>query len=222
VWCTMKNSCLLLMALCLGALWPGLLHAQRFTDNGDGTVTDHQTNLMWEKKTPAGTRGAHDVNNRYTWCGRSGEHFVCTDQTEPPNGTVFTQFLYALNHGTSENGDSSIGCFDAHCDWRLPTIVELRTIFDSTQGECAGLRGACIDPIFGPTFFGTTTVGVHTDPDNSFYWSLTSYVPTPPLPPSATGAWVVNFGYLLRRAIDVGALSKGADTYARAVRSATP
>ena len=25
--------------------------ATRFTDNGDGTVTDHQTGLMWEKKT---------------------------------------------------------------------------------------------------------------------------------------------------------------------------
>ena len=31
----------------------GSLHAQRFVDNGDGTVTDHQTGLMWEKKLAA-------------------------------------------------------------------------------------------------------------------------------------------------------------------------
>ena len=36
-------------------------------DNGYGTVTDHQTGLMWEKKTPAGSGSVHDVNNKYTW-----------------------------------------------------------------------------------------------------------------------------------------------------------
>ena len=216
----MRKASLTLSAVCILLLWAGVLHAQRFTDNGDGTVTDHQSGLMWEKKTPAGGGGVHDVKNQYTWCARNGIFNVCLDRSEPPNGTVFTEFLYGLNRGTSVNGDSSNGCFTGHCDWRLPTIVELRTIFDAAQGECGGGIGACIDPIFGPTFFGTETVGIHTTPANSFYWSSTSFVPSPPLPPEAAGAWVVNFGFELRGNISVGALAKGAATYVRAVRGA--
>jgi hypothetical protein len=45
----------------------------RFVDNGDGTITDNQTELMWEKKcAPDGSTdplNLHDVDNHYTWAG---------------------------------------------------------------------------------------------------------------------------------------------------------
>jgi hypothetical protein len=56
-------------------------HSERFHDNGDGTVTDHKTGLMWEKKTGivgnpvqctssgGGCPDAHNVNNTYAWNG---------------------------------------------------------------------------------------------------------------------------------------------------------
>jgi hypothetical protein len=47
----MRKTSLTVAAVCATLLWAGVAHAQRFTDNGDGTVTDHQTGLMWEKKT---------------------------------------------------------------------------------------------------------------------------------------------------------------------------
>jgi hypothetical protein len=37
----------------------------RFVDNGDGTVTDTRTGLMWEQKTDDGS--IHDKDNVYTW-----------------------------------------------------------------------------------------------------------------------------------------------------------
>src|SRR5437867_1000755 len=37
----------------------------RFVDNGNGTVTDRKTCLVWEKKTA----GLHHVNNVYAWAG---------------------------------------------------------------------------------------------------------------------------------------------------------
>jgi len=37
----------------------------RFVDNGDGTVTDNMTGLMWEKKD--NSSGIHDMDNIYTW-----------------------------------------------------------------------------------------------------------------------------------------------------------
>src|SRR5262249_769349 len=46
-----------------------------FVDNGDGTITDTRTGLMWEKKDQSG--GLHDVNAHYVWLG------VCNDNTPP-------------------------------------------------------------------------------------------------------------------------------------------
>jgi hypothetical protein len=39
--------------------------ARSYTDNGDGTITDNVTGLMWEKKSDDG--GIHDKDNMYTW-----------------------------------------------------------------------------------------------------------------------------------------------------------
>ena len=36
-----------------------------YTDNGDGTITDNNTGLMWEKLSHDGS--IHDVNNTDTW-----------------------------------------------------------------------------------------------------------------------------------------------------------
>jgi hypothetical protein len=133
----MRKTSLTVAAVCATLLWPGLAHAQRFTDNGDGTVTDHQSGLMWEKKTPAGSGDVHDINNRYTWGNW--------------DGTVFTVFLGTLNNGADQNGPNNVdspitGCFANHCDWRLPSVVELRSIL---AAGCPTVP--CIDPAFGPT-----------------------------------------------------------------------
>lgn len=120
--------------------------AARFFDNGDGTITDTSTGLQWEKKTDDGT--VHDKDNTYLWS--------LTLNTKP-DGTVFTDFLATLNSnclGTSGDGSTVTAGFAGHCDWRLPTIAELRTILDCSFS-------ICINPIFGPTFAG-------------FYWSSTT------------------------------------------------
>src|SRR5882757_2638486 len=123
----------------------------RFIDNGDGTISDTQTGLMWEKKTAnpglPDRSNVHDVKNRYVW----------SDLGAAPNGSAFTKFLYGFNGGTSPDGTSTSGCFAGHCDWRLPLIEELAGIVDKTQGRCGGGRsGACIDPILGPRWHPPT------------------------------------------------------------------
>jgi hypothetical protein len=186
----MRKTSPTVAAVCAALLWAGLAHAQRFTDNGDSTVTDHQTGLMWEKKTPAGS-GVHDVNKKYTWS--NGTDFV-------PSGTAFTVFLATLNNGADENAgyapggepiDSPItGCFANHCDWRLPSIVELRSI------KAAGCPTVpCIDPAFGPTQADT-------------YWSATTQIA------NTRTTRNVNFGNGSNQL-----LSKTGGAYVRAVRS---
>src|ERR1700761_2725007 len=117
----------------------GVAEAQNhhYRDNGDGTVSDQDTGLMWEKKT--GTVGddtlpfcrtandcpdVHNVGNRYQWNNqrvRGGE---------APDGSVFINFIARLNGDVSLDGKTITGCFANHCDWRLPNIDELETIVD--------------------------------------------------------------------------------------------
>jgi hypothetical protein len=122
-------------------------------DNGDGTVSDLNTGLMWEQTTGTiggtNTGDVNDVNNQYTW----------SSSGTAPDGTAFTSFLAILNNGISTDGGPSTpitGCFANHCDWRLPSIVELQGIVNTSDVPP-------IDPIFGPTqlsfgYWSTTTV----------------------------------------------------------------
>jgi len=141
--------------------------AQRFVDNGNGTVTDHETGLQWEQKTTTVGSGVnladpHDVDNPYTW------NTVIGGTT--PNGTAFTDFLLRLN-GASSDGVTLTGCFAGHCDWRLPTVVELQTILLKPY-PCE--THPCIAPVFGPTVA-------------SAFWSATTDATNP------LSAWFVYF-----------------------------
>ena len=57
-----------------------------WSENGDGTVTQCSSGLVWEMKTDDGT--IHDVDDKYTW------------STNPPwdfDGTAKTDFIDVLN-----------------------------------------------------------------------------------------------------------------------------
>ena len=99
----------------------------RFTDNGDGTITDRLTGLMWERKCD-NCASPHGVGDTYRW-------------TSPAPDAV-DKWLAQLN---GENGKGYAG----HGDWRLPTITELVGIVD--YGRKPNGMAAAIDPAFGPT-----------------------------------------------------------------------
>ena len=75
-----------------------------YTDNGDGTISDRNTNLMWEKLSDDG--GIHDWDNRYTW------------------QRAFNVKVALLNHEP---------CFAGYCDWRLPNRRELDSLVDAER-----------------------------------------------------------------------------------------
>jgi hypothetical protein len=81
-------------------------------DNGDGTVTDNATGLMWEKKTGTvnstycpgnSTTDVHDVNNCYTWS-------VALTDIADPTGTLYDVLLWQLNGIVFPGGGSGLFC----------------------------------------------------------------------------------------------------------------
>jgi hypothetical protein len=163
--------------------------ACRYGVNGDGTATDYDTGLQWEQKdnldgTP-NPADPHDADNTYPWSA-SGT---------APNGAAFTGFLASLNDCPSSDGTTLTGGFAGHCDWRLPSIVELAGILDLTAPGCDTVS-ACIDQtVFGPTVANS-------------YWSATTLATFP------NDAWFVGFGFG-----GVHFDSKINDSYVRGVRS---
>lgn len=121
----------------VGQRMPGAFGAGRWLENGDGTATDVSTGLVWELKSgldgTADPTNLHDADNRYGWCADANRNAECDDPSNPPDGSAFVEFLAALNGGTSADGTTTTGCFAAACDWRIPTVEELVTLWDDGQ-----------------------------------------------------------------------------------------
>ena len=114
---------------------------RRFVHNGDGTICDSRTGLMWEKKNGAdgvpNLSNPRDVDNVYTWSADGS--------SLDPNGTVFTDFLARLNGEIAETVASEQ--LAGYRDWRLPTLAELQTLHPDS---CTG-SPCVVHPIFLPT-----------------------------------------------------------------------
>ena len=118
--------------------------AKSFTDNGNGTVTDNRTGLVWAKKSDDGS--IHDADDRYTW-GLS------------MTGTMVTTFLASLN---------TPPCFAGHCDWRIPNRNELVSLVD------LGSYGPATFPAFDDACTPGCTVTTCSCTRNGSYWTSTT------------------------------------------------
>ncbi|HYB98861.1 MAG TPA: DUF1566 domain-containing protein [Candidatus Limnocylindrales bacterium] len=78
-----------------------------FRDNGDGTITDLATGLMWEKLADDGT--IHDMDNAYTWADAFADKIIQLNTT----------------------------MFAGYDNWRLPNIFELVTLLDLGSADTA-------------------------------------------------------------------------------------
>jgi hypothetical protein len=117
-----------------------------YVDNGDGTITDLNTGLMWEKKGDDG--GLHDKDNVYVWSG---------------NGTQETIWDW-LDDVNAEGGSG----FAGHSDWRVPNVKELQSIVDYER------FGPAVGGAFNDCTTNGCSNTVCSCTQSQGYWSSTS------------------------------------------------
>ena len=115
-----KSSSLSVRAVC------GEQSVSFYTDNGDGTVTDTTTGLMWQQM----------------W-----------QQTSPNIASTWSQALSYCENLT----------LGGHTDWRLPTIKELRSLVDYSQGSPAISLVYFPNTLSDACWSSTTNSGSSTD-----------------------------------------------------------
>jgi hypothetical protein len=202
--------------------------AGRFCDNGNGTITDTQTGLIWEEKNYA------DANIPYQWAGRC----TVSGETCQPDANSAAACAAATGGATgcAECGPSAGACiisvsnpktvwtwllqlnatnFAGKSDWRIPTSAgccgtptgdsaELETIQAAQYPNC--VTSPCVPAVFNTNCTPGCTHCSCTAANN--YWSASSYYIIP------YRAWDVDFA-----TGGIGTASKWGDiAYVRAVR----
>jgi hypothetical protein len=178
----------------------------RFVDNADGTITDHKTRLMWEKKVALDGKldyaNLHDADDYYPWSGyctvtsnhcqpTAAASAACTAGVEgDPTGcaacTGGDGTCNAARTIWTWVGDLNAGSFAGHADWRVPKRAELQSIID---------YNASTSPVVNAAFDGASCGGACTDvtaaacscTKTPTYWSSSTFVLDP------IAAWLVDF-----------------------------
>lgn len=178
---------------------PAFGAALSYTDNGDGTITDDNTGLVWEKKIARNNApnfaDPHDADNIYPWrghctpfnvnggtkaeCGIDADCTVAGETCNSNTGTAVTtifEWVAALNAAG----------FAGHTDWRIPNVRELHSVVHYDR----------FNPSIDPAFHGVSCGAGCTNPADPAcsctvaleYWSATTWEGNQPFT-----AWVVSF-----------------------------
>lgn len=125
----------------------------RYRDNGDGTITDLESGLMWEQKVE----------------GASGAIACLTALHSVDARCTIEQAMGAWIDAVNTEGGTGYAGYD---DWRVPNAKELQSIVDYSR--CfpnPNIDNACVDraaihPVFGPA-------------SPTLHWTSTPYLLNP-------------------------------------------
>jgi len=125
-----------------GVAWPN----PRFTDNGDGTVTDNLTGLVW-------LQNANCASGTKSW-------------TE---ALAFAHALYDGWTGDGSGGDCDLTDGSTVTQWRLPNVLELQSLIAWQYSSPALSNDA------GDGKWTSGAGSAFTSVQSNYYWSSTTY-----------------------------------------------
>ncbi len=147
----------------------------RFCDNGDGTITDNMTGLMWIKNANA-IQALYPAFDNFV---DPDLYFIVGCPSYSGDGAVSwakaQTFIAGLNSGTYPCGVTKT---PRYTDWRMPTVNELETLINYSE-QCGSLNSQ-----------GFSDVSC-----TMYYWSCTAATITAPNGLSKDVAWSVGFPY---------------------------
>ena len=182
----------------------------QYKGNGNGTLVDENTGLMWEMKDDFNGKpnpsDLHDVNNYYHWagtCSISGDLCGTAADCHPTTqtcaatdgqGTNYTIFQWVAQL----NADN----FAGYHNWRIPNAKELESILDY------GTFGPSVTPAFNMDCVAPCTLTTCSCTNSNSYWSAN------------TGNADTNYGWFVN--FNLGGMGfdnkLNLDYYVRAVR----
>lgn len=136
-----------------------------FVDNGDSTVTDNATGLMWaQDDSGADYDYGFDYVNSLDWVQEDSDDYTALADGAELKGAMTWQD--AFSYVDTMNAASYLG----YSDWRLPNVKELHSILDYDYSPVE-TGTAAIDPVFNTTII----YNENGAEDYAFYWSGTTH-----------------------------------------------
>jgi len=172
--------------------------AKAFVNNGNGTISDDSTGLVWEVKCDGALCPTiHDKDTSYMWADAFAVHVATLNNTcDGDNVTSCTQNspdCDGIGNGLCGHGGSR--------DWRVPNLLELETIWDLEQSSASPPTTFAAFDACAPNCNVTSCSCTAAD----FYWSSTTFASGP------TTAWAVD--------LSAGVLSSLSKIVSRRVRA---
>jgi hypothetical protein len=162
-----------------------------FVDNGDGTITDNATGLMWAQDD-SGSEYAEDFD--YTtldFLDADGDGLLISTDTDLLGAMTWED---ALSYVQAMNEAEYLG----YSDWRLPNVKELHSLMDYSKTPAVD-GVATIDSVFN----STAIKNENGDTDYPFYWSGTTHATNGDSEYGVAGAYVA-FGRAMGYSEDLG------------------
>lgn len=187
-------------------------YAARFVDNANGTITDNETGLMWEKKIKLDGTNDHanqqDADDGFLWSGSCS--LATTSRRCQPDAASELACLAGVEGDatgctrcTGGEGICDVGSdgatiwqwvvalnsasFGGHDDWRLPTRRELESLIDLSDTTAPAVNVAFDGASCSGTCTEVAEPACSCTAQSNGYWSASSYWPLP------TSAWFVSF-----------------------------
>jgi Protein of unknown function (DUF1566) len=162
-----------------------------FVDNGDGTIADNATGLMWAQDDSGSEYAEGFDYTTLDFLDTDGDGLLVSADADLLGAMTWED---ALSYVQAMNEAEYLG----YSDWRLPNVKEIHSLMDYSKTPAVD-GVATIDSVFN----STSIKNENGDTDYPFYWSGTTHATNGDSEDGVAGAYVA-FGRAMGYSEDLG------------------